>query len=54
MAQGKKTWGKKAVRKAMDIIENHKPQALPDDVQKSLDQIRARALETLKDEHIEA
>jgi len=54
MAQGQKTWGQKAVRKAIDIIENHKPQEMPADVQQSLDQIRESALETLKNEHMEA
>lgn len=54
MAGGRKTWGQKAVDKAVDILENHKPQKMPSDVQKSLDQIRERAFEKLKDAHIEA
>jgi len=54
IAQGQKTWGQKAVSKAIDIIENHRALEMPNDVQQSLDNIREKALETLKGEHIEA
>jgi trimethylamine--corrinoid protein Co-methyltransferase len=54
IAQGKKTWGQKAVSRAMDILKNHRPLELPADIQQSLDRIRERAAETLKNEHMEA
>ncbi len=53
-ANGEKTWGQKAVRKAMDILENHRPQAMPADVQQSLAQLRQEAFQALKDIHLEA
>ena len=54
MANGEKTWGQKAVSKAIDILQNYEPQKLPDDVQQSLNQIRAKAFEKLQDKHLEA
>ena len=54
IAQGSKTWGKKAVEKAKDILESHCPQELPADVQESLETIRKAALKSLAGEHIEA
>jgi len=54
IAQGEKTWGQKAVDKAIDIIKNHRAQKMPTDVQQSLDEIREKALETLSGEYIEA
>ena len=53
IARGEKTWGQKAVSKAVDILENYKPQKMPGDVQQSLNQIREKAFEKLKDAHIE-
>ena len=54
MAQGQKTWGQKAITRAKDILESHRPQEIPADARQSLDQIRERALETLAGTHMEA
>ena len=54
IAEGRKTWGAKAVIKAKEILTNHSPHALSGDVQAALDRLRAAALETLAGEHIGA
>ena len=54
MAHGEKTWGQKAVRKAIDILENYRPQAISADVQQPLTQIREKAFQELKDKQFEA
>ena len=54
IAQGSKTWGKKAVEKARNILENHVPHELSTDVQASLETIRQAALKNLVGEHFEA
>ncbi len=53
-ANGEKTWGQKAVGKALEILQNYRPQEMPADTQKSLAQIRRNALEQLKDKHLES
>ena len=54
IAEGCKTWGRKAEEKAREILENHRPHELPADVRASLDNMRATALQCLEGEHIEA
>ena len=54
IAEGCKTWGEKAVEKARQILENHRPQELPADVQASLEALRKEALQHLEGEHMEA
>jgi len=54
IAQGGKTWGKKAAEKARKILETHSTHELSADVQASLDAMRQAALKQLEGEYIEA
>jgi trimethylamine--corrinoid protein Co-methyltransferase len=54
IAQGGKTWGKKAAEKAREILETHSTHELSADVQASLDALRQAALKQLEGEYIEA
>ncbi|MCG6908565.1 MAG: trimethylamine methyltransferase family protein [Deltaproteobacteria bacterium] len=54
IARGRKTWGAKAVEKAKQLLKNHRPQKLPEDVRSTLDRLRQAALEKLEGEHIGA
>lgn len=54
IAHGEKTWGQKAKSKAIDILQNHKPEKIPADIQQALNRIREAAFKKLKDIHMEA
>jgi trimethylamine---corrinoid protein Co-methyltransferase len=46
--KGKKTVDRKLIEKALEIIEKHKPEPLPQDVKKSLDRIWGEAQQKMK------
>jgi trimethylamine--corrinoid protein Co-methyltransferase len=43
MAKGSMTYGEKVVRKAIEILESHRPEPLPDEVRQTIDEIVKRA-----------
>ena len=47
--KGSKTYGEIATQKAIQILESHKPEPLPSDVQWAIEQIRQKAVKTLAD-----
>ena len=50
-SKGKKTYGEVTVQKALDILETHKPEPLPDDVRQALQGITRKAEKSLEDRH---
>jgi len=49
MRKGSKTFGEIATEKAVQILETHKPEPLPDDVQQAIEAIREKAERILAD-----
>ena len=53
-AKGGKNWGEVSTEKAVEILKNHQPQPLPEDVQNALEAIRSEAEADLNDKHFKA
>ena len=53
-AKGGKNWGELSTEKAVEILKNHQPQPLPEDVQNALEAIRSEAEADLNDKHFKA
>jgi len=51
---GSNTWGDNAVKKAIDILNSHKPAPLAKEIQETIDAIRENALSDLSGKHFEA
>ena len=49
-AKGGKNWGEVSTEKAVEILKNHQPQPLPEDVQNALEAIRSEAEADLRSE----
>jgi trimethylamine:corrinoid methyltransferase-like protein len=54
MKKGSKSYGETVTQKAIEILETHTPEPLPDDVCKALDEITKRAEKTLTEKHFVA
>ena len=51
---GSQTWGENAVKRAIDILDHHKPAPLAREVRTTMDAIRAKALTDLADKQFES
>jgi trimethylamine--corrinoid protein Co-methyltransferase len=54
MKKGSKSYGETVTQKAIEILETHTPEPLPEDVCKALDEITKRAEKTLTEKHFVA
>ena len=53
MDKGSKTWGELSIHKAIEILETHRPEPLPEHAQQILNEIRAEAEVSLQAKHFE-